>query len=147
MRQPKTRKVMMMNYEEMSDFEINKAVHFRMIDDGVVKESYRLNEADFVDVFRNEFGENAGPSVIAVMRYVKDGIYDGYNPFGGAFDYCNNASDAWPIIVGMIADGCIVQMLKAGVIVTLQGGGHIQFMDKNPLRAAMIAFLIMQESK
>ena len=62
-------------------------------------------------------------------------------------DYCNNPSDAWPIIVSMISGGCIVQMLKAGVIVTLQGGGRIQVMDKNPLRVAMIAFLMMKDEE
>ena len=85
-----------MNYAEMSDFEINKAVHLVLLKKGKIKEQFRISPSDFVDVFRNSFGE---PSVIAVMRYVVNGSSDGYNPFGGAFNYCNNPSDAWPIIV------------------------------------------------
>lgn len=143
-----------MNYEEMSDFEINKAVHFKMIGAGKVKERYRLSDADFVDVFHNEFGENPGPSVIAVMRYVKDGISSGHNPFGGAFDYCNNPSDAWPII---FANGIAVcpynldeeseeyEEMK-GMWFAMRSTDGAQFDHKNPLRAAMIVFLMMQEA-
>lgn len=132
-----------MNYEEMSDFEINKAVHFKMIVSGKVKERYRLNDADFVDVYRNEFGENAGPSVIAVMRYVRDGIPDGYNPFGGAFDYCNNPSDAWQIIL----ENRINVYASEGpdFMPWMAGCGGVMVSNKNPLRAAMIVFLMMQE--
>lgn len=138
-----------MNYEEKSDFEINKAVHFKMIDAGKVKERCRLNDVDFVDVFRNEFGENPGPSVIAVMRYVKDGISDGYNPFGGAFDYCNNPSDAWPIImenfisIDQHHNGSYIRVwgyCDAGLI-------SMQCLRKYALRTAMIIFLKMQEAK
>ena len=59
-------------------------------------------------------------------------------------DYCNNPSDAWPIINTMIADGCIVQLLEHGVIVTLQGGGRLQSAGAKTLRAAIIVFLKMK---
>ena len=131
-----------MNYEEMSDFEINKAVHFKMIEAGKVKEQHRLNKVDFVDVYRNEFGENAGPSVIAVMRYVRDGIPDGYNPFGGAFDYCNNPSDAMPILIKMkIGFKWVNGSCTAGSVMR----GYHESTSDNPLRAAMIVFLMMRE--
>lgn len=131
-----------MDYEEMSDFEINKAVHFKMIEVGKVKERCRLNKVDFVDVFRNEFGENAGPSVIAVMRYVKDGIPDGYNPFGVARDYCNNPSDALPIMIEnkigfkWVNGSCTASSVKCG---------YHESTSDNPLRAAMIVFLMINE--
>lgn len=100
-----------MNYEKMSDYEINELV----------------------------------------LAIVSELDVTGGDPYYGdknlSWDYCNNPSDAWPIIADMIANGCVVQIMQAGVIVTLQGGGRIQFMDKNPIRAAMTVFLMMQEQK
>lgn len=85
-----------MNYSEMSDFEINKAVHKVLLDLGNIKEEFRLCPQDFTDVVKNTWDKNDGDnSVIAVMRY-KDS--DGYNPFGGSRDYCNSWADAGPII-------------------------------------------------
>lgn len=68
----------------------------------------------------------------------------------GETDYCNNPADAWPIITeNMIA----LNPLKLFV------GGHRWFAskgdsdlsekvsDENPLRAAMICYLMMQESE
>ena len=123
---------MMKNYENMSDFEVNRAV------------ACRLDRND-LDVF--------GRPMFASDCYfsVPFGSSVEWHQFGcdesKLFDPCNNPSDAWPIIADVIANGCVVQILQAGVIVTLQGGGRIQFIDKNPLRAAMIVFLMMQESK
>ena len=108
-----------MNYEEMSDFEINKQV--------------AINRGGYQG------------HVEHMQHGVKESDRASHGLLFTERDYCNNPSDAWPIIVSMISGGCIVQMLKAGVIVTLQEGGRIQVMDKNPLRAAMIVFLMMQE--
>lgn len=111
-----------MNYQTMSDFEINRAVTCELF----------------------------GCHQWAVNRL---GSFYHCGPDGSGYyevtidNYCNDPSHAWSIIIGMIADGCIVQILKAGVIVTLQEGGRVQFMDENPLRAAMIVFLMMQEQK
>ena len=110
-----------MNYEEMSDLQINLLV------------------ASAIGV---DAAENSGV-VYCAVKHGGDNVVSVI----GVVDYCNNPSDAWPIIVNMISGGCIVQMLQAGVIVTLQGGGRIQVMDKNTLRAAMVVFLMMQESK
>lgn len=64
-------------------------------------------------------------------------------------DYCNNPSDAWPIILSNLI------ALKP---VKLYVGGHrwfaskgdgdfgLKFADDNPLRAAMIVYLMMKES-
>ncbi|MGL4752210.1 MAG: phage protein NinX family protein [Aeromonadaceae bacterium] len=111
-----------MNYEEMSDFEINGYVSMHM---------HGFSWIEFVDGCSSHVkcGNERSPGFAMIE----------------VSDYCNNPSYAWPIIVSMISGGCIVQMLKAGVIVTLQGGGRIQVMDKNPLRVAMIVFLMMQE--
>lgn len=116
----------MKDYSKMSDFEINKWIAIELAPNGYIG----INESTRSDsevVITTENGEGCTKN-----SYV---------------DYCNNPSDAWPIIVSMISGGCIVQMLKAGVIVTLQGGGRIQVMDKNPLRVAMIVFLMMKDEE
>ncbi|WP_426713032.1 phage protein NinX family protein [Cronobacter muytjensii] len=59
-------------------------------------------------------------------------------------DYCNNPSDAWPIIVqnriglNFVNGNWRAQSLKTG---------WVEFCHENPLRAAMTVFLMMQESK
>lgn len=109
-----------MNYEDMSDLQINLLVANAIVVDAA---------------------ENSGV-VFGAVKHEGDNVVSVI----GVVDYCNNPSDAWPIIVSMISGGCVVQMLQAGVIVTLQGGGRIQAMDKNTLRAAIIVFLMMQEA-
>ena len=138
-----------MNYAEMSDFEINKAVHLVLLKKGKIKEQFRISKSDFVDVFRNSLGE---PSVIAVMRYVVNGSSDGYNPFGGAFNYCNNPSDAWPIIVenkiSLITDETTNEWTTGRVIdFTDETDYKYNTQDLKPLRSAMITFLMMKEKE
>ncbi len=110
-----------MNYAEMSDLQINIAVASKLGVNAKVKDGALFTS-------KIHHGEN----VISVTTVT---------------NYCNNPSDAWLIIDGVIKSDCIVQILKAGVIVALAGGGRIQCMHKNPLRAAMIVFLMMNEGK
>lgn len=70
----------------------------------------------------------------------------------GRFDPCNNPADAWPIIVANNIDiiqdngqGCALATNSA-IQMFLGDDVHIS-QDENPLRAAMIVFLMMQESK
>lgn len=70
----------------------------------------------------------------------------------GRFDPCNNPADAWPIIVANNIDiiqdngqGCALATNSA-IQMFLGDDVHIS-QDENPLRAAMIVFLKMQESK
>ena len=115
----------MKNYEEMSDFEINKAV------------------ALIVGVTFNEDG--------APVRFVEcdTGAYADFNEI--EFDPCNNPEDAEPIIIEN----------RIGTIPAPDNGlwkaAHRKIgnddtpyhftQDKNPLRAAMIVFLKMNEDK
>lgn len=69
----------------------------------------------------------------------------------GRFDPCNNPADAWPIIVANNIDiiqdngqGCALATNSA-IQMFLGDDVHIS-QDENPLRAAMIVFLMMQES-
>ena len=104
-----------MNYEEMSDLQINLLVS-------------------------NAIGVDAPENSGVVFGAVK---HDGDNVVSviGVVDYCNNASDAWPIIYGnhisIINDyGWGAYHRRTGI----ESSMHV-----NPLRAAMIVFLMMQE--
>jgi len=111
------------------------------------------NDVDFVDVFRNSFSDDGDDAVIAVMRYVKDGKSDGYNPFGSACDYCNNPSDAWPIIFQndiMLNPSCADSLWKAEQGLRVKPSGFYSVAtayDTNPLRAAMIVYLMMKDEE
>lgn len=114
----------MKSYEEMSDFEINKRV-FKVIV-GAKPLGYPHN-AD---------GRSVGNESNGNYRW---------------YDYCNNPSDAWPIIIEN----------RIGTIPAPDDGlwkaAHRKFgnddtpyhftQDKNQLRAAMIVFLKMNEDK
>ncbi|HEJ7990226.1 TPA: DUF2591 family protein [Serratia liquefaciens] len=74
---------------------------------------------------------------------------------GNSKDYCNNPADAWPIIVkhGISlthdygeweSEACLDLPIGAHGTDELCSVGGI---DKNPLRAAMIAFLLLKESE
>lgn len=105
-----------MNYEEMSDLQINLIV---------------ANEIgiDAVESSGVVFGavKNEGDNVVSVV---------------GVVDYCNNPSDAWPIVTGSKIGFIPVNGTWRASSVTV--GYHEQH-DDNPLRAAMIVFLMMQE--
>lgn len=65
------------------------------------------------------------------------------------FDYCNNPADAWPIIVEQKI--CIYAMSEADKrgawgAEAFHPDESYHFSD-NPLRAAMIVFLMMQDAK
>lgn len=60
-----------------------------------------------------------------------------------AFDPCNNPADAWPIIVNSrIGLNFVNGIWRAQSMLT----GWVEFSEENPLRAAMIVFLMMQEA-
>ncbi|AKA61205.1 hypothetical protein [Pseudoalteromonas phage H103] len=110
-----------MNYESMSDFEINKAV-------------------------ANKLG-------LFVAAVAQDGII--VNGKSLSVDYCNNPSDAWPIITDnkisiMNDESTWEASIDFDGDLTLHGTDEIltKYYDhENPLRATMIVFLMMSESK
>lgn len=117
----------MSKYDEMSDFEMAKRVATALklcIQDPVVKNQ------DYISVLDPDCD----------MYVVK-------------FDPCNNPNDAWPIIVengiNLVQDGdggyyaTDGYLHHSGSIVD----GELEFNDKNPLRAAMIVFLMMKEGE
>lgn len=115
-----------MDYSKLSDFEINKRV--LAIKSGIKPLGYAHNADE----------RSAG-------------ILDVSNSYHW-FDFCNNAEDAWPIIV---ANNISILSCRNGLWhadcqaywvdgVEWQVDGQI---NQNPLRAAMTAFLMMQESE
>lgn len=110
----------MTDYSKMSDFEINKAIASLIYSKSQTTTPY--NHRPDVQVFH----------------------LNGTNEF---FDYCNNPADAWQIIV---EHGIGIIPYKKGLseswnVSTGLINGTIK--DTNPLRAAMIVFLMMQEKK
>lgn len=99
-----------MNYSEISDFEINKAV-------GMATGDATVSEPVFNQVIRNSNGKQ--------------------------FDPCNSWADAGPIILENRIG--LEPAIKGARWVAQNGYFKTAEAHVNPLRAAMIVFLMMQE--
>lgn len=113
-----------MDYSKMSDQEINKLVAFALGCKEVVPDIFMSDDR------RYEFDKPKNKSG---------------NKF--FFDPCNNVADAWPIIVDKKIGLKPVRWNEWRA----EGDDSCGFLsytqtDKNPLRAAMIVLLMMQES-
>ena len=110
-----------MDYSKLSDKEINKLVAFALGCKEIVPDIFMSEDRRFeFDKPKNKSG----------------------NKF--YFDPCNNIADAWPIILSnRIA---FVPNSNADKWAANHGDWDIFTADNNPLRAAMIVFLMMQES-
>ena len=118
-----------MDYSKMSDQEINMVVASIIYPDRVVIES-----------------KSRPPSACITSHHPSKWV-----------DYCNNPEDAWPIIVGhklslinaddewlCVPDDTAVDGTTGDEVQMIYSGdGHVH---ANPLRAAMIVFLMMKES-
>lgn len=116
----------MKNYEDMSDFEINKAVAL---------------------IVGATFNDDGAP-----VRFVEcdTGAYADFNEI--EFDPCNNPYDAWPIIdesnITIINDHPSMRVAVNDAAGYYNGfSGIIASFDENGFRAAMIVFLKMNEDK
>lgn len=109
----------MKNYEDMSDLEIAQKVFF------------------FVS---SNLCPNGG-----LAHICSDGFFffDDKN-IKRKFDPCNNPADAWPIITNNFIS--VIPSAHRDIWFADDQGGETTF-DKNPLRAAMIVFLKMNEDK
>lgn len=111
----------MTDYSKLSDFEINKAVA--------------------IQLGMKPFCETTGWQGLTSEPYV-DVIVRGAGRLG-AFNPCNNPSDAWPIIIsGRIG----INFVNGGWRAQSMMNGWVEFHHGNPLRAAMIVYLMMKES-
>jgi hypothetical protein len=107
-----------MNYESMSDFEINKAV-------AEIDEKFKsCIDAEF---FMSDSSEGA-------VDVVSQGVLI------CTVNYCTDVNFAWSI---MIENEIGINKLKCEPLwIADKGGDYVR--NKNPLRAAMIVFLMMQ---
>lgn len=123
-----------MNYEEMSDFEINLRV--------AKKRSLLVNE------------KQAASLKIKSSSVLVNDIVQTFE-----FNPCNNPSDAWSIImdntISVIKNGhwwfCGIANLKEGMWefdnTTTRDCVDFETYGENPLRAAMICFLKMEDAE
>ena len=114
----------MKDYSKMSDFEINKAVALSL---GI------------------EVVEWDGKIFGGVERKI-----DNVTSVIGVIDYCNNPSDAWPLIesnlICLMADVfCEPQDGGKWIAQPAYGWQHERVRNDNPLRAAMIVYLMMKD--
>lgn len=111
----------MKNYSEMSDFEINKSVALAV--------GYQLS-SDFQSLL-DEFSPGC-------VNVIIEGSQSTFNP-------CNSWADAGPIIekyrIGIENDG------DCWLCACFSEHGGFESEHDNPLRAAMIVFLMMQEGE
>ena len=111
-----------MNYEEMSDFEVNGYVSMHM---------HGFSWIEFVDGCASHVkcGNERSPGFAMIE----------------VPDYCNNPSDAWPII--LVNRINLYASEGPDFMPWMAGCGGMMVSNKNPLRAAMIVFLMMQEQE
>ena len=108
----------MKDYNEMSDFEINKLVAGKLGADAKIEDGRLFTS-------KNHAGENA----ISVTTFT---------------DYCNNPADMWPLIVenniwiqpDMVGDGYWHSHCE-----------DFWAKDKNPLRSAAIIYLMIKDAE
>lgn len=120
------------DYSKLSDFEINSAVH-----NALMKEPYKI---EFLGNDRIRWVRGSTNVTTGKVEYSKKSLKD----------YCNNPSDAWNIIVDNgISLECIVVNRHEKTWRAQLKPAYVKHRvnHKNPLRAAMIVFLMMQESK
>lgn len=116
-----------MDYSQLSDFEINAIVHFGSRPEFRIKNGYAS--------FLNGEGERTGVG----QFYYKNNFPD----------YCNSPADAWPIIVEnkiWLREMYGIWDSK-GFPDEKHPFNQVEWKDENPLRAAMIVFLMMKDSE
>lgn len=113
----------MTDYRNMSDFEINRLVA-RSID------GLHGDDRTACDCYLEA---GVGSAV-----KIPDGDIDWF-----IIDYCNNPADAWPIIM---ENKISINYWRGGRLEADKYGCHTA-RDENPLRAAMIVFLMMKDAE
>lgn len=118
-----------MNYEGMSDIEISKAVA-TCLGHKVVK---------------NSFYSDDRPYMRKMWHVDKDNEKGGFYYAAALPDYCHNAEDAWPIIVeNKIFVGPWNKDTWQAFFNRDGKNYQCRTLNENPLRAAMIVFLMMK---
>ena len=130
------------DYSKMSDFEINNLVARALgIDNHLFISEL---EASFdAEIPPNQRGPIWSTGAYMVLEFKPSN--------GNCFNPCNNPADAWPIIdennITIINDNHSLRFAVSEVAAYFNGSNNIWSAHENGLRAAMIVFLKMQESK
>nr|DAZ24530.1 MAG TPA: Protein of unknown function (DUF2591) [Caudoviricetes sp.] len=126
---------MTMDYSQLSDFEINVAV-FEAIHNG---------SPDYKE------GENGAMVFISFEGDIVNGDAVEVEVERGSFNPCANPADAWPIItennISIILDNPSMPCATDNARDLFDDAGpNVGVAYDNPLRAAMIVFLMMQDA-
>lgn len=124
-----------MKYEEMCDFEINRKLAELLHSPS---EPYCIIHNE---VWHKSIGHIIGSIPNGAFKFLNDDRW--WVPFP---DYCNNPSDAWPIIVDNEINLDPRRTIKK-LPWMASASDQIYATDKNPLRAAMICFLKIKDSE
>ncbi|EEY2645926.1 DUF2591 domain-containing protein [Escherichia coli] len=125
-----------MDYSQLSDFEINVAV-FEAIHNG---------SPDYKE------GENGDMVFVSFEGDIVNGDAVEVEVERGSFNPCANTADAWPIItennISIILDNPSMPCATDNARDLFDDAGpNVGVAYDNPLRAAMIVFLMMQENQ
>ncbi|WP_387468368.1 DUF2591 domain-containing protein [Photorhabdus sp. RM323S] len=119
-------------YSELSDFEINKLV---------LIQQYKESFAEIINIRqRNHVFRVFHRQVMADVKFQDESDFSEIGPF----DYCNDCADAMPIVIKNKISLVYVNDFWS---VRQYHNACIEVNDENPLRAAMIVFLMMSEGK
>ncbi|WP_159122024.1 phage protein NinX family protein [Citrobacter werkmanii] len=125
-----------MDYSKISDEEINELVTKQLILSGFyTDDAQEVSHRQYVSK-----GWCWGRGTETGLRN-RDGSVFVTHQNGFQLNYCNDASVAWPIIIRNRIS--ILDQLTEWCV---DANGVCPVFDKNPLRAAMIVFLMMQDS-
>jgi hypothetical protein len=130
--------VLKVDYSKLSDFEINKLVA-RAIDGISVNDSTTA-----IDCYLS--ANNSNSVKWYKVDFCDPSEFELFNP-------CNNPSDVRPIILdyGIETSPLFSGKWRASQVASYTFGEDaiygFEFVDENPLRAAMIVFLMMQDGK
>ncbi|HII2691682.1 TPA: phage protein NinX family protein [Escherichia coli] len=124
-----------MDYSQLSDFEINVAV-FEAIHNG---------SPDYKE------GENGDMVLVSFEGDIVNGDAVEVEVERGSFNPCANPADAWPIItennISIILDNPSMPCATDNARDLFDDAGpNVGVAYDNPLRAAMIVFLMMQDA-
>ncbi|HAJ6814802.1 phage protein NinX family protein [Escherichia coli] len=123
-----------MDYSQLSDFEINVAV-FEAIHNG---------SPDYKE------GENGDMVFISFEGDIVNGDAVEVEVERGSFNPCANPADSWPVIAKHQISICAYERNNPGMKNEYwwEADRFCEFItiDNNPLRAAMIVFLMMQDA-
>lgn len=133
-----------MDYSQLSDFEINKRVVITL----------NIDMHFFISESEDSFDSEILPSEMGPIWQTSADMVLQYRPSNGnCFNPCNNPADAWPIITGNHISLMYAESLgewcagKPDWVDGCEWQLDMDVLDKNPLRAAMIVFLMIQGSE